>query len=163
VSQPSWKLLWATDCQRLLIDETGVYAPELEHADEVCDAPEKERFMVYRIELDGPLVLVDGRLRDEYGHRPWFEDDSHKVVPGEHTDHRFCQPCGSWISNNLTSAAECCGMDPDDLRSLFCSSDPNERSEAYEAIASTHGWDNFDSYPLIMSEAELDARWEKDQ
>ena len=158
MSQPAWKELCSTDYSRLLLDTTGVYPPELEVAQEISEDEENMRYELYRIPLER-YELRESRLTDGYGHRPWFENDFHKIAHGIHTDDRYCEPCGQWISRNLSGAASSADMDPDELRELFCSDDPIKLAQAYETVAGCHGYENFDSYPIELSRKELDERW----
>lgn len=109
-------------------------------------------------------TLVD--VVDAHGieHRPWFEDQMHAsgridvfCVVRDHS--AYCPICGHWIMLNLSDAARSVSMSADEVRKLFCADDPRERANAYGIVAGYHGWDNFDSYPLKLTEKQLDERW----
>jgi hypothetical protein len=149
MSQPQWRRVWATDYSQLFVDETGVYAPELEVAQEIDDAPRAERFQVFRFSLDklkivrrdGEDHLVCDRYRAEW----------------PHPVHTYVE----WFAKDLKSVAATVGTTKAELIVALTGDDINARAGAYESIASHHGYNNFDDYPLTMSEKELNARWSK--
>jgi hypothetical protein len=51
--------------------------------------------------------------------------------------------------HNLKGAADCMGMDIQELRLLFCGN-PYDRAIAYKAVADYHGLANFDSNPRVF-------------
>jgi hypothetical protein len=63
----------------------------------------------------------------------------------------FC----AWDKEVATS----CSTTVEELVKLFTSDDPRALANAYDCVASYHGYDNFDSYPLELNEPELDKRW----
>lgn len=152
MAQPTWKLLWSTDCTRLLVDATGVYPPELEIADEVFDAPDAERFVVHRVCLErcqavrpdpgGPVYLVPGAWTPEWAHPlPSYVE---------------------WFAKHLGAVASSAGTTEEDIIAGLCSDDPSERASAYQDIIGHFGAHEFDSYPLLLSEEELNKRWSAD-
>jgi hypothetical protein len=149
MAQPVWRRVYATDDRQLFVDETGVYAPELEVAQEIDDEPAAERFEVFRFSLDRlKVVTVDGAsylVSDKYA-----PDWPHPVASYV-----------EWFAKHLPSVAATVGSTESDLISALTCEDPGTRAEAYEAICSHFGYHEFDSYPLTLSEDELNARWSK--
>lgn len=141
--QPRWKCIQATDYDRVLVDETGVYVPEMEIAEEAREG----RFKVFRFSLDR-LKEVNGFLVPfTYG-----ADWPHPVASYE-----------EWFADDLPDVERTCGLDPGTLRALLLSDEPLARAEAYECIGQHHGFVNLDSDPLMLTENELDARWSKEE
>ncbi len=165
MTQPIWKLFSSTDCERIFIDTTGVYSPEMEYADCIKEEDFKLEteavYYLYKVCLDKYLLNEEGRLVNEYNHEPWFEDTKHKnpsiCINAEKSS--YCSVCAQWVSFNLKDAARSCGLDPNELRRMFCSDDVSELAYAYTTIYSSHGWNNGDSYPIELTETELNKRW----
>ncbi len=124
-NQPTWKLVYATDCSALYIDETGVYPPELMIAQDSDD----DSVYVYRFPLDRLIRNADDSVTNEHGHREWF------------------QTCHA----GLGRVADFVGSTERDLLAALCSDDPGTRAVAYEAIGDYHGYDNLDSYPDVWT------------
>ncbi len=165
MTQPIWKLFSSTDCERVFIDTTGVYSPEMEYANcikkENFKLETEAKYYLYRVCLDKYLLNEFGYLVNEHGHKPWFEDGEHKnpkiCINTEHS--AYCHTCAHWVSFNLKDAANSCGIDPNELRRMFCSDDVNELASAYSTIYNDFGWMNGDSYPIELTETELNKRW----
>lgn len=146
MAQPKWKLLANLgDASPLdygglfvLVDETGVYPPELEKLEEPCEDDKGGSFTVYRVVLDKCTyqngILSDNRFHPE--HAAWFADSADRIA--------------SFV-----------GMEHHDLVRLLCSSDPLELAEGYRCVFDYHGWDEGDSYPLKLSRKEARARIRK--
>ena len=66
----------------------------------------------------------------------------------------------SWI--DLEALAKYSDQDPEELGAAFTSTDPLERAYAYETAASYHGWYEFDQYPLELTCAETEKRYDAD-
>jgi len=133
MSQPTWKLLTSTDYFAIFVDETGVYAPEIELAEDLGSS-----FEVYRWSLDRLRFDDDGKLCNEHGHCEWF------------------QTCHA----GLKSVAESCGRTVRDLEDALASDDIMERAHAYMDIAGYHGAVNFDQYPATdITDDQLTERW----
>ena len=147
--QPRWNTIYNTDYSRLLEDLSGVYDGELEIAQEVDDAPTKERFILYRFSLPQLEVVRNGRLVT----KNIAESDRRGTLP-----HHISQ-YEEWFEKDLAKAANSIGVDRAYLVRLLTSSDLRDRAEAYEIIGGYHGFDNFDSYPLTLSVAGLNKRW----
>lgn len=139
-----WREVWSTDYYRILVDRSGVYAPVAEVADEDED---KNVFVLFRFDLDSffakrddaSIVAVGGMViwpnGEEYFHAEWF-------------------------SGSLGSVADSIGCDVIDLQEAFCQNESLPRLFwAYESVAGYHGWENFDSYPIELTEFQLDMRW----
>lgn len=143
MSQPNWKLEWASDCEALYVDTTGVYAPELETLHEVFDAPKESSFLVFRACLDRCKV-VEGILVPFIYQADW----THPL-----------ESYREWYAEDLPSVASSCGYDDDGVSIIegLCSENPTVRARAYSDIAAHHGWMNFDQYPLTISETQADG------
>jgi hypothetical protein len=115
----------------LLIDATGVYAPELE----IYDADSRE---VSRVCLDPVHECPD--LPGSYGDNP----------------HHPNKP--AWWDKNLQSIADTCGMEKAELAAMLCSDDATERAEGYLALIAHHGVFEFDQYPLKVTRSEAAER-----
>lgn len=61
--------------------------------------------------------------------------------------------------NYLASIAQV--TEYDNLIEALCSQSVHDRAWAYETIGGYHGLENFDSYPLTLTEGELNERWSK--
>lgn len=149
MSQPKWKTVMSTDSSRILVDETGVYPAELEIADEVFDAPTKERFIVFRVVMDRLQLIRD----DEDPLKFYLVGGSYKPDWGPPSKYE------EWFVNDLKDVAQTCGTTVEEMVEELTSDDPVQRSIAYENIGRHHGFENFDSDPLRMSEAKLNKRW----
>jgi hypothetical protein len=67
----------------------------------------------------------------------------------------------AWFAKHLSAVASYIGSTREALEEQLCSADGRERALAYQAIADTEGWDNFDSYPLELSLEEVEIRYVK--
>lgn len=140
MSQPIWKKYKSLgDVGVIYRDTTGVYAPEAEVWQEYEDGG-KTRFQVYRFSLDR-LSLHRGKPVP-YGF--------HKCVDLPHPIEQYEE----WFSKDLDDIARSSGTTKAALARDLCSRDPLRRFWAYHAIGSHHGWENFDQYPLDISEDE---------
>lgn len=123
-------------------DKTGAYAEEIEHLTPMID----RSFLVYRTPIDR-LKLVDGylvplRYRPEWRH------------PLEQYD--------EWFHEKLDEVAHSIGSTKEELETDFTSPDPIRRAWAYQAVGEHFGWENFDSYPLRLTRAEVKKRFRKE-
>jgi len=118
----------------IFTDETGVYGAEAE----LLDSPDHEdgKYFAYRFGLDR-CTFIAGVL----------------------SDNRFHPDKPAWFADRLASVAEGGGSTLDDIIAMFCSDDAIERAAAYRMIGDYHGFDNLDSYPLVMTRAEAEARY----
>lgn len=183
-NQPQWKTVYATDYSRLLVDETGVYVPELEINQEIHDSSEiidcphcknlgivvddcpeycddgktenGNKFEVYRVCLERyKTVTVEGALDENEN-----ETTVTHLVPFGY-DENWTHPARSYVPwFDLSAVAASCGIERDELVSDLCSADPIDLARAYDAIAGYYGWHEFDQYPLTLTETELNKRWE---
>lgn len=146
MSQPTWKCIANLgDVDYLeyggyfvFEDTTGVYPPEAELLQEPCE--DETRYTVHRFVLE-PCTFVDGVLSDNASptHSAWFAD-------------------------SLQSIADFVGMTYLELVIALCDTSTREgaikeRAHAWRAIGDYHGFDNLDSYPLMLTRAEADARY----
>lgn len=121
---------------------------------EACGAFEPEtnrtRFQVYRFGLDRFSM-----------HKELFDEDW-KIIPyGFHLRTDLPYPVESyeqWFSKDLDGIADSVSTTRQELAEALCSADPLDRFWAYDAIGGVHGFENFDDYPLDLSERELKAR-----
>lgn len=63
----------------------------------------------------------------------------------------------SW--GDLKAVAASADQDPQELRKAFASTDPMTRAWAYESWAGHYGWHEFDQYPLQLTCAEMNERY----
>lgn len=142
--QPKWKTIESSDYHRILKDETGNYIEEMEIADEYGDG----KFIVYRIVLD-KLKLVKS------------EDKTYLVPEGY--DKSYPHPVSEyveWFDKDLGDIARSSGTSKRELIDALTSSSAKDRAMAYEAIGRYNGFENFDSDPLIITEEQLNKRWD---
>jgi hypothetical protein len=147
MSQPQWKTLFCTDYSRVQIDETGVYAPEMEVAQDNGDDESAPAFAVYRFSLDKlKTVRANGKAY---------------LVPAAY-DATWPHPVASyqeWFADDLKAIAASAGTTRRELVAAFTSDDVNARAWAYETVAGYHGFANLDSDPLCLTEEEFNDRW----
>jgi hypothetical protein len=133
-------------------DKTGVYCEEAELL-ESPDDDEDGTWRVYRFPLD-VCTFTDGILSDNPYHpsvSAWFAqpESEHRARPQDTT--------------YLSNVAECVGTDSADLTTMFCSTDPLKRAEAYRAVGEYHGFDNLDSDPIEFTDRkDIEGRYETD-
>ncbi len=140
MTQPTWRLEWATDCTALYVDTTGVYTPELEVLEHIYDADPSENHEVYRACLDRCKV-IDGHLVSAKYEPTWPHPLPSYV---------------EWFAKDLASVAQSMGREEKDIIDGLCSADPSARAGAYQDIAGYHGWMNFDGYPLRIAEYQAE-------
>lgn len=68
-------------------------------------------------------------------------------------------PAKEWFGKDLAAVAQSMGTDPVELSKMFQSDDIMERASAYMDVVGYHGAQNFDSDPLVLTKAEIDARF----
>lgn len=124
-------------------DKTGVYTDEVSRWD--ADIHFLYRFPIDRLELwAGHLV--------PYG----FTEKSHREgLP--HPLNKYYE----WFDGDLEAIGNFVGKTARELQAEFISPDPLVRARAYEDVGRYWGFDNFDSYPLHMSERSFEA-WLKE-
>lgn len=143
MTQPSWKLVYSTDCTALYEDTTGVYAPELAVSEDCGDGTYQVfRFSVDQCALVGSyLVLASIATRTDLPHpMPSYVE---------------------WFAKDLASVASSVGSSKEDLIEALCHADAGTRAAAYEAIGGYHGMINFDQYPETLTESQMDSWPEK--
>ena len=64
-----------------------------------------------------------------------------------------------WFVKHLSDVASSAGTTVRELRADLSSKDPSRRARAYEDIGGHFGFDNFDSYPLVMGYKEFEHYW----
>jgi len=155
--QPKWKLIVNLgDANPIAYggvfvyrDETGIYPPEMEKLESIENAfGEPTKWEVHRVVLDQCKI------------RP----GSARLIPAKYDPATWTHPIASydeWFNDSLSSVADFAGIPVDELREMFCSSDPVTLAFAYQAVFNYHGWDNGDSYPLTFTdEDELKERYQ---
>lgn len=137
----------------VFVDETGVYPPEAEYlvSPDSDNQPESEGpWRIYRFILE-PCTYINGILSDNKFHpdKPaWF------AGPGSRRAERPQDTC------YLKDLAESWCKEVEQLASMFTSTDPCENAEAWRMVGEYHGFENLDSYPLIIkSRSEVEARY----
>ncbi len=146
MSQPKWSTIQRTDYSCIQIDETGVYAPEMEIAQDLENGTfEVSRFSLDRLKLSHggygyliPLAYTEDWPHPVHMYREWFDGE------GE-----------------LTAIARFIGSTENELRTAFQSLDTLARAWAWESVGSYWGFANLDGDPLILTEDELNERWAK--
>lgn len=68
-------------------------------------------------------------------------------------------PAKEWFGKDLAAVAQSMGTDPAELSKMFQSDDVMERASAYMDVIGHHGVQNFDSDPLTLTRAEVEARF----
>jgi len=138
------------------VDETGVYPPELTYFEPATDdewqthrdndKQDEIPITVYRIVLDRPRF----KTLTEEGKRHSF---STKELPANERGKTWYW-YEEWFVRDLASVAATCDTTKFAmLRDLF-SKDARERAFAYETLIQHFGANNFDSYPLTLTEKE---------
>ena len=124
----------------VLVDQRGIYTPELWHYD-----PDDGKLGSWRT-----LVLACCYE---------VKDQAYPAI----TDNKYHMDKPSWFGDavNLRSAASTCGMDTYTLKNLLCASCPVSRAHGYIVLASNFGWDNFDEYPAKLTRKETTQRCAK--
>lgn len=116
------------------------------------DTRNRVRYKVYRFSLDRCSA-----------HKGLF-DKHWMIIPyGYHLLSDLQNPIEyyeEWFSKKLDRVAASSDLDHDELVEALCSEDVLERWKAYDAISGYYGPDNFDNYPLDLSEKELADRQE---
>ena len=115
---------WDYGGQFVMVDQTGVYRPELWIWEEPTD--------------DGPQVWTEYRLCLEH----------HTYINGILSDNKFHPDYAVWYADKLGSVAETTGTTEEDLIEQLCSVDPVDRAVAYRVLVGYFGPDEFDQYPL---------------
>jgi len=158
MTQPVWKLIAnlgdvnPIDHGGYFIyrDETRNYNEEAELLEVIDEDSEEPKWIVRRFTLD-QCTLIDGILSDNIfhpEHPAWFAaPESMKALRPQDTTY-------------LSSVARYSDISLDELQANLCSPNPVERAMAYRMIGDYHGWENFDSYPLVITDrSEIEARY----
>lgn len=143
--QPKWRLRTSVDEWAILEDETGVYSPEVEYAQETMPG-RRTIFELYRFSLDRLKRVVH---EDQIYYVPFAYEAN-----WPHPIHMYKE----WYLGDLESVANTVGRTKQDMLDALCSDDPEELWRVYQDIGSYHGFANLDAYPLMLSEAKFKAR-----
>lgn len=145
MSQPHWKMKHSLGDRGMIYeDTTGVYPPEAELWEEYEDERGKTRWLVYRFSLEQKSFYK--------GHVNPYDFHKRKDLP--HPIGQYAE----WYDKDLASVARSAGTTKTALIRGLTSKNIMDRFWAYESIAGYHGLDNFDSYPLNLSEKEFEKR-----
>lgn len=173
MSQPKWKLVANLGDVHPLeyggyfvyVDETDVYEAEgellLEPTEDACGQCREEvchndydeciydctchNYTVYRFSLER-CTLIDGILSDNKFHLDFMAWFGYRDAD---------RPQDSDLNDVAKSA------DMPTIADMLCSSDLIERAKAYQAIGEYHGFENLDAYPLTLTRAEVEARYQE--
>ena len=157
--QPNWKLVanlgnvHPIDHGGAFVyeDATGVYVPELEVLQ--CGNEHYPYWQVYRFDIPR-CTLANGVLSDNKFHPGvwvWFAkpESERKYRPQDTT--------------YLKNVADFRGTTEQEMVKSLTSENAIERASAYIAIAEYHGYENFDSYPLVFfKRTEVEERYAND-
>lgn len=141
IQQPAWKLFANLGDVNPLdygglfvyVDETGVYCPEMERL-EVLDSETDSDIPEGETHWEVRRILLEN-LDAESVTREWFYD-------------------------SLTDVASYINCTKDAIVADLISADPAKRAFAWRAILDYHGWDNGDSYPVVLTDAsEVERRY----
>ena len=116
-------------------------------------SPEYDTAYVYHQKSSEDCIVIRGY---ETGKRNKNYDDEMRFQV-----YRFCLDVGEKDWFDLDSVASCVGSTREELVKLLNSDNPVDRARAYVDIGSFHGFENFDSYPLDLSEAEMVRRFRR--
>jgi len=152
MSQPKWRTIYNTDYSLLQEDETGVYEPEMEIADQVDeDKDGNPLFNIYRFSVDRMKLVSDDKNPNKFYLVPYRYDESYPYPAGMYE---------AWWVKHLKGIASAVGSSVEDLVEAVTSEDPGTRAEVYEAIGSVEGYMNLDTDPLTdLTEEDLNERW----
>jgi hypothetical protein len=175
-NQPVWKRLTSTDDCQVFTDETGVYAPEMELAQEIFDSAESSECPDCKGENTSDCENPDcygGKIDPARKFELYrFPLDKLKIVVADGTAYMVPEPYNEtwphavsqyveWFDDSLPAIAACCGTTETAMSIALTSDDIMARAWAYRDIGSYHGFMNLDAYPLTLTEKELNKRWEK--
>lgn len=123
-------------------DETGVYDPELEYIEPMPE-PDTDAY-VYRVSLERYKLSSTGHLVPFKYNPTWpYPEDSYI----------------EWFDKDLEQISSFAGITREELVTALCSDNAMARASACETLAQYFGWEEFDSYPLHLSESELEERY----
>lgn len=171
MTQPIWKLVFATDYSALYTDETGVYEPELVIAQEIDD---ENTFEVFRFSCDQLVNLTvstvpedesvarDAEISGDIERASLIRAaNATTVLVTRHIAESYLEGTlphpitsyGEWFADSLASVAATC--DHASIVEDLCSDDIATRARAYESIGGHHGYNNLDHKPDTWTEAEM--------
>jgi len=157
--QPNWKSIGTVgdvnpldyDGGYVYEDTTGVYPAELEYVRNVSGTEDENGpWEVYRWPLDRYEMVDAGgdTLLVPFG----FGSRSDLPHPLANYD--------AWFNDDISQVASYVGSNVAEMRASLCSDNPMERAWVYLDLATCHGFENFDSYPLDYSDREeLEKRY----
>lgn len=113
------------------------------------DWKDDAKWIVYRVEPE-QLKLVE----DEETHTVYLVCAAYK----SDWSHALSQ-YDEWFHKDFATVAEYGGATIADMRGMICSDDPRKRAAVYILLAEYHGWHEFDSYPLSLTQHEVYDRY----
>lgn len=149
-----WKTLYQTDSEWLRVKKDGT-KPTLEVAQEAGEYKDDDGFVQSKFEVFSFDVERLKLVSDP-------DDRSRIYLVPEAYDSTWPHPLSAyeeWFAHGLGDVAKSIGENPVVLAEQFVSKDPRVRAGAYIAVGVYHGFVNFDGYPLLLTEPELDERW----
>ena len=163
--QPEWELVGnlgdinVVDCGGFLVyhDKTGVYQPEVELYEPWNDSDKPHGGMMYRFILEPPRFKTFKRYIGTDGREYQYQDRTLLDFPSERGSswHWYCE----WWVKYLDSIATSAGTTKFHLLRELFSTNPMQRASAYCDIVGHFGPDEFDSYPVELTEVEAQARY----
>lgn len=162
-AQPDWKFIVnlgdASPIDHggyfLYHDTTNVYGFEAEVLQEPPEDAKKKRWTVYRVCLD-QYKMVKKEDEDTGSSTEYMVPVSHDET-WIHAIHQYAP----WFQAGIHAVASCFSTTGGELLKAFCSDDGKERAWAYRCVAEFHGWENFDSDPLILKRSEVEKRYKE--
>jgi hypothetical protein len=144
-------------------DVTGVYPPELSYIEPATDE-EWEKYtnadnedalplQVYRIVLDAPRF----KTYTAEGQRTAWGQPARKLPANERGKTWEWHP--EWYVAHLASVAESCGISQMSILRDLLSKHAGKRARGYETLIQCLGVENFDAYPITMTQAEARAHF----
>lgn len=135
MSQPKWKIVRQSDDEKLFVDETNAYPPEVELTINYKDCAHIFRYSLDRMKQvpseDDSCVVY---LVSEKWDKTW-----------PHPIHKYQE----WWLKDLSSVSNYVGIPLSEMVQLACSDNVENRASFYRAIGSYHGFLNLDQYPII--------------
>ena len=131
----------------LFQDETGTYPPEL-------DVLVEPSFDNPRVWLRYRFVLEPLRYLQQNDKGEWVSVSSD--LDGVLNDNPYHPHMKVWFADNIKSIADSAGTTKSELIDQLTSDDIMERAWAYITVSDHYGYDEFDSYPIEMTELDVD-------
>lgn len=145
----------------IFVDTTGVYAPEMEIFEGIEDRDNPDECMIFRFSLE-PCYYTDGVLSDNQfhlHHQAWFAKYLEDVAE---FSNRTVETLIKCLCPKVRRTRESPLEDGLKVRAhVYTLEELISLAWAYGELADYHGYFNFDSYPLVMSEKEVRRRYKQ--